>query len=147
ARPCFLSERNALHYAKASPTVSIFSPPRAAADPWTTEGETMLDKLRDSSRSFGTYLIFGVIILVFVVYFGPGGQSCGDIGAGSSIAWAAKVDGEEISLRDFRSEYENLYRQYQAQMGDRFDPAMAQQMGIRSSAIDRLVTRKLLIRE
>lgn len=107
----------------------------------------MLDKLRDSSRSFGTYLIFGVIILVFVVYFGPGGQSCGDIGAGSSIAWAAKVDGEEISLRDFRSEYENLYRQYQAQMGDRFDPAMAQQMGIRSSAIDRLVTRKLLIRE
>jgi len=107
----------------------------------------MLDKLRNSSRSFGTYLIFGVIILVFVVYFGPGGQSCGDLGAGSRVAWAAKVDGEEIPLRDFRAEYENLYRQYQAQMGDRFDPQMAQQMGIRSSAIDRLVTRKLLIRE
>lgn len=107
----------------------------------------MLDKLRDSSRSFGSYLIFGVIILVFVIYFGPGGQSCGDIGSGSQLSWAAKVDGEEIPLRDFRLEYDNLYRQYQAQMGDRFDPQLAQQMGIRTSAIDRLVTRKLLIRE
>lgn len=107
----------------------------------------MLDKLRDSSRSFGSYLIFGVIILVFVIYFGPGGQSCGDIGQGPQATWAAKVDGYEISFRDFRNEYDAIYRQYQAQMGDRFDPELAQQMGIRSNAIDRLVTRKLLVDE
>lgn len=107
----------------------------------------MLDKLRDSSRSFGSYLILGVIILVFVIYFGPGGQSCGDIGAGTQATWAAKVDGDPIPFRDFRIEYDSLYRQYQMQMGDRFDPQLAQQMGIRSSAIDRLVTRKLLADE
>lgn len=107
----------------------------------------MLDKLRDSSRSFGSYLILGVIILVFVIYFGPGGQSCGDIGAGGQASWAAKVDGEEISFREFRAEYDALYRQYQAQMGEQFDEQLAQQMGIRSNAIDRLVTRRLLIGE
>lgn len=105
----------------------------------------MLERLRDSSRSFGSYLIFGVIILVFVIYFGPGGQSCGDIGNMQAATWAAKVDGKEISLRDFRMEYDSLYRQYQAQMGENFDPQLAQQMGIRTSAIDRLVTRTLLI--
>lgn len=107
----------------------------------------MLDKLRDSSRSFGSYLIFGVIILVFVIYFGPGGQSCGDINAGARASWAAKVNGEEIPFRDFRLEYDALYRQYQAQMGDAFDAQLAQQMGIRTSAIDRLVTRRLLVAE
>lgn len=105
----------------------------------------MLERLRDSSRSFGSYLIFGVIILVFVIYFGPGGQSCGDIGNMQAATWAAKVNGKEISVRDFRMEYDALYRQYQAQMGENFDPQLAQQMGIRTSAIDRLVTRRLLI--
>lgn len=107
----------------------------------------MLDRLRDSSRSFGSYLILGVIILVFVIYFGPGGQSCSDIGAAAQASWAAKVDGELIPLRDFRLEYDSLYRQFQAQMGDRFDPEMARQMGLSSSAIDRLVTRHLLVNE
>lgn len=107
----------------------------------------MLDRLRENSRSFGSYLIFGIIILVFVVFFGPGGQSCTDLGSGQSVTWAAKVDGKEIPLKDFRSEYDALYRQYQAQMGENFDPKLAQQMGIRTSAIDRLVTRKLLIEQ
>ena len=36
----------------------------------------MLDRLRDNSRSIGTYIILGAIIIVFIAYFGPGASGC-----------------------------------------------------------------------
>ncbi len=36
----------------------------------------MLDTLRANSRSVLTYVLFGIIIVVFVVSFGPGSRGC-----------------------------------------------------------------------
>ncbi len=106
----------------------------------------MLDKLRDSSRSFGMYLVFGVLILVFVIYFGPGSSGCtGGGGMGANDPFAAKVNGETISWREFESAYGNTYRAYQQQMGERFDANMAEQMGLKGNVLDQLITRRLLI--
>lgn len=104
----------------------------------------MLERIRDSSRSIGTYLILGAIIIVFVVYFGPAGSSC----AGpemSAITYAAKVDGKDIPVRDFQLEYENRYRNLQAQMGDNFDARMAEQFGLRDIALDAVIQQRLLV--
>lgn len=104
----------------------------------------MLDKLRENSRSFGTYLVFGALILVFVAYFGAGGAGFVDIGSGVP-PWAAKVNGDEIPLRAFQNQYAALYSSYQQQMGGQFDEAMAEQFGLKETALDRLVERKLLV--
>ena len=40
----------------------------------------MLDTLRANSRSVLTYVLFGIIIVVFVVSFGPGSRGCAHAG-------------------------------------------------------------------
>lgn len=106
----------------------------------------MLEKLRDSSRSFGTYLILGAIIVVFVVYFGPAGSGC-DGPQGAQMTYAAKVNGKSIPVREFQVEYNRLYRDYQAQMGESFDAQMAEQFGLRNAALERVISRRLLVQQ
>ncbi|HEY0841086.1 MAG TPA: SurA N-terminal domain-containing protein [Vulgatibacter sp.] len=106
----------------------------------------MLDKMRASSRSFGMYLVFGVLILVFVIYFGPGSNGCmGGSGVEGASPFAARVNGTNIGWREFETAYGNAYRNYQQQMGERFDAQMAEQMGLRKSVLDQLVDRRLLL--
>lgn len=105
----------------------------------------MLDKFRDNTRSIGTYFIFGVLIIVFVAFFGPGSQGCQGLGGGGTATYAAKVNGEEISLREFENAYGNMLRNYQQQMGGNFDEKQAEQLGLKGNVLDNLVTRKLVL--
>lgn len=104
----------------------------------------MLDKLRDNSRSFGTYLIIGAISVVFVIFFGQGSLGFSDV-MGGTPSYAAKVNGKTISLVDFQKQYGSLYAAYQQQAGGQFDEAMAEQLGLKETALDRLVDRQLLV--
>jgi peptidyl-prolyl cis-trans isomerase D len=56
----------------------------------------MLDQMRKHSRSFIIYILFGIIIAVFVVNFGPQSAGCT---AGTS--YAGRVEGRTISGRLF----------------------------------------------
>lgn len=105
----------------------------------------MLDKMRASSRSFGMYLVFGALILVFIIYFGPGSNGCIGPGAEGPSPFAAKVNGDTIGWKEFEGAYNNTLRSYQQQMGERFDAKMAEQMGLRKNVLDQLVDRKLLL--
>ncbi len=107
----------------------------------------MLDKLRENSRSIGTYIIFGAIIVVFVAYFGQGSAGFTTMGDGevSDASYAAKVNGEEISVREFQTAYNSMLAAYQQQMGGQFDEKMAEQLGLKENVIDRLVERRLLV--
>jgi peptidyl-prolyl cis-trans isomerase D len=108
----------------------------------------MLDKIRANSRSPITWVIFGAIIVVFIVAFGPGANGCaglGSTGAAGTAGFAAKVNGREIPAADFQRAYANTYRQYQQQMGANFSPEMANQLRLQDSVLDRLVERELLL--
>ncbi len=107
----------------------------------------MLDKIRANSRSPITWVIFGAIIVVFVVAFGPGANGCAGAGVGSvaDAGYAAKVNGREISTAEFNQAYANFYRQYQAQMGANFTPEMADQLRLKDTVLDGLVERELLL--
>ncbi|HWV37732.1 MAG TPA: SurA N-terminal domain-containing protein [Vulgatibacter sp.] len=107
----------------------------------------MLDKMRASSRSFGMYLVFGALILVFIIYFGPGSNGCVGGGMEAGSPYAAKVNGDTIGWREFEGAYANTLRAYQQQMGERFDQTMAEQMGLKQNVLDQLVDRKLLLAE
>ena len=107
----------------------------------------MLDKIRANSRSPITWVIFGAIIVVFVVAFGPGANGCTGVGGGvaDTSGFAAKVNGKEITQAEFNQAYGNFYRQYQAQMGESFTPEMAEQLRLKDTVLDRLVERQLLV--
>ena len=63
----------------------------------------MLEMLRRNSRNAIIYVLFGVIIAVFIINFGPGSRGCTP-GAGATV-YAAKVSGVTLTEQDFRFTY------------------------------------------
>lgn len=109
----------------------------------------MLDTLRANARSTLTYVLFGIIIVVFVVSFGPGscGGQAGRQGQTQPREEIARVDGEVISAQEWEQQYGALYRAYQQQAGESFTRDLADRMGLRRIAADQLVDRVLLRQE
>jgi peptidyl-prolyl cis-trans isomerase D len=105
----------------------------------------MLDILRSKSRSVLTYVLFGIIIVVFIVSFGPGSQGCQVEGLSSHSA--VEIDGYVVAPADYEEAYGNLFRTYQARMGQTFTRELADQLGLRNVAMNQLVDRVLVVQE
>ena len=60
----------------------------------------MLEQLRQQSRSFIIWILFGIIIVVFVISFGP--QADANLGCGSSNVWVLKVKDKEVGQSSWR---------------------------------------------
>ncbi len=105
----------------------------------------MLDILRSKSRSVLTYVLFGIIIVVFIVSFGPGSQGCQV--EGLSAHSAVEVDGYVVAPADYEEAYGNLFRTYQARMGQTFTRELADQLGLRNVAMNQLIDRVLVVQE
>lgn len=104
----------------------------------------MLETFRKLSNSSATYLVFGALIVVFAVSFGPGANGCAGKGGtlpGETAEFAARVDGQAISVVDFQRDYSRTLDEYQ-QRG--LDSKMAEQMGLKRMVFDRLVNTELL---
>jgi peptidyl-prolyl cis-trans isomerase D len=102
----------------------------------------MLDTLRAHSRSVLTYVLFGIIIIVFVVSFGPGSKGCE--GGGRTEAWAAKVNGAAVTPSEFDQQYSQLLRVYRQQGGE---VNGLFQMRLRQMAMDQVIQRELVQQE
>jgi len=105
----------------------------------------MLDILRSKSRSVLTYVLFGIIIIVFVVSFGPGSQGCQVTSLAQTTA--VEVDGYVVSADDYEQHYAQLFRNYQARVGQTFTRELADQLGLRNVAMNQLTDRALVIQE
>src|SRR5262245_20036810 len=99
----------------------------------------MLDQLRKNSRSLLITVLFGIIILVFIINFGPQsrGSSCDQ--AMNDDQYAARVGGQVISNNTFRYGF-------MLSGGDRYPPKMAKQEQIKERVMDQLIERELLNR-
>ncbi len=106
----------------------------------------MLDILRANTRSVLTYVLFGIIIVVFVVSFGPGSRGCTGEGA-RGPSYAAKVNGQTVTAAEFEHTYSQLFRMYQARLGQSFTRELAAQMGLRAQTMNQLVDRELIVSE
>lgn len=103
----------------------------------------MLDTLRANSRSVLTYVLFGIIILVFVISFGPGSKGCGAVGTAET--WAARVNGSKVTPAEFEQQYAQLARLYQAQTAA--DSTGLLSLRVRQMAMDQVVERELVEQE
>lgn len=106
----------------------------------------MLDNLRANKGGIITYVFLFAIIIVFVVSFGPGSFDKGCSG-GQAPAWAARVNGEVVSVADYERTYANLMRNFQQQAGQNFSRELAEQLGLSKIALDQVVDRALVVAE
>jgi peptidyl-prolyl cis-trans isomerase D len=101
----------------------------------------MLEQMRKSSQSLLIYVLFGIVIAVFIINFGPqsqGGGGCdGAMGGDES---AARVGGETVSAQAFRSAFMLMG-------GANQPPQMLKLRRFKESVMDRLIERELLAQE
>jgi peptidyl-prolyl cis-trans isomerase D len=95
----------------------------------------MLDTLRANSRSVLIYVLFGIIIVVFVISFGPGAKGCSAADFGSS-GQVASVNGVTITAADFERAYRDA-----AEQGASNYPGLPQML------VQRLVDHELIRQE
>lgn len=106
----------------------------------------MLDVLRANKNSVLTWVILVAIAVVFIVSFGPGTRGFTDRNV-QAASYAAKVDGRTVTAAEFEQHYAQLFRLYQQRAGQAFTRELAEQLGLRSMAMNQLVERELVLTE
>jgi peptidyl-prolyl cis-trans isomerase D len=100
----------------------------------------MLEQMRRSSQSLLIYVLFGIVIAVFIINFGPHSGGCEGGPSVSASADAAKVEGRTVSAQDFRYAYLLLG-------GGNVAPQMARARRLKETIMDKLIERELLAGE
>jgi peptidyl-prolyl cis-trans isomerase D len=109
----------------------------------------MLKVMRDSFHHLKWVLIAVVVAFIFGFVFidmGLGGASVG--GGGEDVRnYAARVNGETITLNDYQRAYRNLADMYRQMYGQNFTVEMAEQMGLPKQVLESLIDQRLLDQE
>jgi peptidyl-prolyl cis-trans isomerase D len=97
----------------------------------------MLSTMRQHSRSLLIYILFGIVIAVFIINFGPGSKGCG---GSITDANAAKVAGQSVPEADFT-------HAIQLMGFDQMPNDAVRQQMMRQYVMDRIIQRELLAQE
>jgi peptidyl-prolyl cis-trans isomerase D len=100
----------------------------------------MLDRMRKSSQSVVVPAIFGLLIAIFIISFGPQSRGVTCEAATADDHYAAKVAGHQISKNDFRFGYMFMG-------GARAGSQLAKQQHLKELVMDKLIERELLAAE
>jgi peptidyl-prolyl cis-trans isomerase D len=100
----------------------------------------MLEQMRKSSQSLLIYVLFGIVIAVFIINFGPQSHGSSCEAQMANDHFAAKVAGDTVSASDFRYGFMMLG-------GAQYPAAMAKQQRLKETVMDKLIERELLARE
>src|SRR3954471_11962331 len=100
----------------------------------------MLEQMRRSSQSLLIYVLFGIVIAVFIINFGPHSPSGCDKQAADPSGDAAKVDVQTLTAQDFRYGYLLVG-------GGQYSAQMAKQRRLKETIMDKLIERELLAHE
>lgn len=108
----------------------------------------MLKVMRNSFHHLKWILIAVVAAFVFGFVFIDMGLGGGGIGRSGDIRnYAARVNGETISINEYQRAVANLESMYSQMYGQQFTPQMAEQMGLQRQVLDSLVDQRLLMQE
>jgi peptidyl-prolyl cis-trans isomerase D len=99
----------------------------------------MLLAIRERIMGFLGWVILGILFVAFA-FFGLNSYLQDDVSS-----FAAVVNGEEISQREYQRAYEQLRRRMEQQLGESFDPAMLDENMLRAGSLQQLINQKLLI--
>ena len=96
----------------------------------------MLDQMRNNARNWLIYLIFGAIIVVFSINFGPGFDQMSQTGCQTRGGVAATVNGKDIPTQLFKMQWRSRSQQIPARFLRAFK--------IKERTMDLLVDTELL---
>lgn len=101
----------------------------------------MLDFLRKRKRSWIITLLLGLIIIVFVAFYG------GTQFQESGVFHVASVNGEVITQREFSQRYQRELNRYRELFKGSLTPEMLKNLNLEAMLIDDLVNKKLVLQE
>jgi peptidyl-prolyl cis-trans isomerase D len=101
----------------------------------------MLDVLRKRKRSWVVTFLLGVIVIVFVAFYG--GRNMREPGAER----VAEVNGETINQRDFSVQYQKALDLYRNMLKGELSPEAMKALKLKSKVMDDMVDRRLLVQE
>src|SRR6266498_2539992 len=101
----------------------------------------MLDFLRKQKRNWGITILLGIIIIVFIAFYG--GSKYRD----STTAEVAEVNGEIISQREFALQYERAVQRYREILKGSLTPEMIKGLNLKANLIEELIQKKLVLQE
>ncbi|NVN90489.1 MAG: SurA N-terminal domain-containing protein [Desulfuromonadales bacterium] len=106
----------------------------------------MLDFIRQKQQTIIIKVVFGVIVLSFIgtmfLVWGKGSD-----GSKRSQGFAAKVNGDKISLEEFQGAYQRIRNIYQQIYGQSMPPDMEKMLNLKKVALDSLIDNHLILIE
>ncbi|HUK39746.1 MAG TPA: SurA N-terminal domain-containing protein [Candidatus Acidoferrales bacterium] len=101
----------------------------------------MLDFLRKRKRSWIITFLLGVIIIVFIAFYG--GSKYGD----SKLQNVAEVNGEAITQPEFAEAYERAVDRYRDLLKGSLTPEMLKSLNLKGSLLEELIQKHLALQE
>jgi len=100
----------------------------------------LLDLMRKHARNWIMKVLLGIIIVVFVFYFGS-------LGRGRQAEIVATVDGRTIGYVDLQKEHQNLVQFYRQRLGGMMTDEMMKGLNLRQQALDNLVRQAIILQK
>jgi peptidyl-prolyl cis-trans isomerase D len=101
----------------------------------------MLDVLRKRKRSWIIIFLLGLIIVVFIAFYG--GNKFRD----SSSQDIAEVNGEVITQREFALHYQKELERYREMFKGSLTPELEKSLNLRGSLLEQLIEKRLVLQE
>jgi peptidyl-prolyl cis-trans isomerase D len=101
----------------------------------------MLDVLRKRKRSWIITLLLGLIIVVFIAFYG--GNKLDDQGS----ADIAKVNGEIITQREFAMHYQKALERYRELFKGSLTPELEKSLNLKGTLLEELIQKRLVLQE
>lgn len=98
----------------------------------------LLNLMRKHARNWLMKIILGIIVVVFVFYFGS-------MGGSNKAERIAMLDGKPIVYADFQREYQNMLDMYRQRFGGGLTEEMIKGLNIKQQALDNLVNQAVVL--
>ena len=100
----------------------------------------MLDLMRKHARNWIMKVLLGIIIVVFIFYFGS-------MGRGRHTEVVATVDGKTIGYADLQKEYQTLVQFYRQRLGGMMTDEMLKGLNLKQQALENLVQQAMILQK
>ncbi|PJC75751.1 MAG: peptidyl-prolyl cis-trans isomerase, partial [Syntrophobacterales bacterium CG_4_8_14_3_um_filter_49_14] len=100
----------------------------------------MLELMRKHARNWLMKVILGIIIIVFIFYFGT-------MGGRQKAETIATIDGKTIAIVDFQREYENLIDFYRRRYGEMLTDDLLKKLNLKQQAFDNLIHQAIILHQ
>jgi peptidyl-prolyl cis-trans isomerase D len=100
----------------------------------------MLNLMRKHARNWLMKIILGIIVIVFIFYFGS-------IGGRQRAERIATIDGKTIVYADFQREYQRTLDMYHNRLGQALTEELLKELNLKQKTLDNLVNQLVVLKK